>query len=320
MAGGVMTAKTAVFPLAGRSVWVAGHRGMIGSALHRILANEGCKLLTEEPETLDLTVQRETWDWMDLRRPEVVFLLAGKVASVGMVDRTSAQMMYGNLAIQNNVIHGAWRAATKRLIFVASSAVYPNIADRPISEDMLLKGPPDEASQWYALAKISGIKLCQAYSNEHGCDFLSVIPTNAYGPGDNFTPENARVVAALIGKFHAAKMSRLGEVDVGGTGRPLREFIFVDDLAQALIHVAQHARQPLLNIGSGIEVSIRELAETISEVVGFTGTLKFSTNAPGGAPRKLLDAGQLAKLGWKAKTGLREGLEKTYDWFLEHRA
>jgi len=293
---------------------------MIGSALVRILANEDCKLLTVEPETLDLTVQEETWDWMDRLRPEVVFVLAGKVASVRMVDRTSATMMYENLAIQNNVIHGAWRAGVKRLVFVGSSAVYPNIADRAITEDMLLKGPPDEASQWYALAKIAGIKLCQAYSKEHGCDFLSVIPTNAYGPGDNFTPENARVVAALIRKFHEAKTSELGEVAVGGTGRPLREFIFVDDLAQALIHVAKHVQEPLVNIGSGIEVSIRELAETISEVVGFTGKLKVAVNSPGGAPRKLLDRRQLSDLGGTAKTGLREGLEKTYDWFLKHRA
>ena len=293
---------------------------MVGSALVRRLSTEDCEILTIGKEHLDLTHQIETLDWMDENRPEVVFLAAARVGSVQSAKRQAAQFLYENLAIQNNVISAAWRTGVKRLIFTGSSAVYPNIADRAIKEDMLLGGPPDEASQWYALAKITGIKLCEAFNKQYGCNFISAVPNNAYGPVDDFTPEQARVVAALLRKAHEAKLNNFSAMEVWGTGHPLRELLYVEDLADALVYVAKYAQRPLVNIGSGLEVSIRELAEAICKVVGFGGDLTFLTDKPDGAPRKLLDASQLESLGWIPSTGLEEGLSKTYAWFLDNVA
>ena len=311
----------AQFPLSGKRVWVAGHRGMVGSAIVRRLASEDCDVLTVGRETVDLTRQAEVEEWMAEHRPEVVFLAAAKVGGILANDSQPAEFIYSNLAVETNVIHGAWQAGVSKLLFLGSSCIYPKLAAQPMSEDALLTGPLEPTNQWYAVAKIAGIKLCQAYRRQYGCDFVSAMPTNLYGPGDNYDLRSGHVAAALQMKLHQAKLACSPSVEIWGSGTPKREFLYVDDLADALVFMVKHySEEAHLNIGFGSDVSIRELADVIADVVGYRGDFHYDRSKPDGTPRKLMDSSRLAALGWSAKTGLREGMALAYDWYLSNAA
>jgi GDP-L-fucose synthase len=304
------------FSLAGRLIWVAGHRGMVGSAIVRRLEREGCDILTVGRDELDLTRQAEVEDWMATTKPEAVFLAAAHVGGILANDTYPADFLYDNLAIEANVIRGAWKTGVAKLLFLGSSCIYPREAPQPMPEEALLTGPLEPTNEWYAIAKIAGIKLAQAYRKQHGCDFISAMPTNLYGPQDNFDLETSHVAAALLRKAHEAKAAGRDTLEVWGSGTPLREFLYVDDAADALVFLMQTYSGPdHLNVGSGEEISIKDLAELVMEVVGFDGELRFDANKPDGTPRKMMDNARLAALGWRAKTSLREGLTKTYKWY-----
>ena len=306
------------YPLAGKRVWVAGHRGMVGSALTRRLAAEGCEILTVGRAEVDLRRQAAVEDWLAAARPEAVFLAAATVGGILANDRNPATFLYDNLAIAANVIHGAWRAGVEKLLFLGSSCIYPRDAPQPMAEEALLTGPLEPTNQWYAVAKIAGIKLCQAYRRQHGADFIAAMPTNLYGPGDSFDLETSHVVPALLRKIHLARETGAGEVAIWGSGRPRREFLHVDDLADALVHLMRvYSGEAHVNVGSGRDISIAELAALIAEIVGFEGRFVFDGAKPDGAPRKLLDVTRLARLGWTPRIGLRDGLRRTYAWGLE---
>ncbi len=307
------------FALAGRRVWVAGHGGMVGQALMRRLAREDCELLSVERKSVDLRRQAETEDWMAERRPDAVFLAAARVGGILANDSQPADFIHDNLAILTNVTATAARLGVAKLLLLGSSCIYPREAPQPMTEDCLLTGPLEPTNQWYAIAKIAGLKLCQAYRRQQGCDFISALPTNLYGPGDNFDLETSHVIPALLRKIHEAKAAGAAEVTLWGTGRPRREFLHVDDCADALVHLKQrYSGESHDNVGCGREVTIRELAETIARVVGWDGAFAFDTDKPDGAPRKLLDIGLLSRLGWAPSTGLEEGLRQTYAWYLEN--
>jgi GDP-L-fucose synthase len=309
----------AAFRLTGRRVWIAGHRGMVGSALARRLSSMGCEVLTADRSVLDLRRQAETEAWIADAKPEVVFLSAATVGGIHANSSRPADFIYDNLAIETNIIEGARRAGVAKLVFLGSSCIYPRLAPQPIPEDSLLTSPLEPTNEWYAIAKITGVKLCQAYRRQYGCDYISAMPTNLYGYGDSFDLTQGHVAAALLVKIHQAKVSGAETVELWGTGTPLREFMFVDDLADALVFLAERYSDPApINVGSGIEVSIRELAELLAEVIGYRGTFRFDTTKPDGTPRKLLDSSRLKGLGWTAPTSLREGYEKTYRWFLDN--
>ncbi len=309
------------FALAGRRVWVAGHNGMVGAALVRRLAREGCEILTVGRDAVDLRRQAATEDWMAGARPDAVFMAAARVGGIHANDTQPADFLYDNLAIETNVIAAACRTGVKKLMFLGSSCIYPRHAPQPIPEDALLTGPLEPTNEWYAVAKIAGIKLCQAYRRQHGCDFISAMPTNLYGPGDNFDLSTGHVGAALMMKAHAAKLAKAPAIEVWGTGRPRRELMYVDDLADALVFLMQHySEAEHVNVGTGTDLSIRELAEMIADVVGFEGDFAFDASRPDGTPRKLLDVGRLSRLGWRSTTGLGDGLRATYDWYLRHAA
>lgn len=309
------------FDLAGKRVWVAGHRGLVGSALVRRLASEDCRIVTVPRADVDLRRQAETEAWLLEQRPEAVFLAAATAGGILANDTRPAEFLYDNVAIAANVIHGAWRAGVKKLLFLGSACIYPRLAPQPMSEEALLTGPLEPTNEAYAVAKIAGLKMCEAYRRQYGCDFIAAQPNNLYGPGDNFDLESSHVIPALIAKAHRAKSRGEPTLTVWGSGTPRREFLYIDDLADALVFLMKHYSGPVaLNIGTGEEVTIRALAETVAEVVGFTGTLAFDTTKPGGVPRKLLDAGKMKALGWRAKTPLREGLKRTYAWYLENVA
>jgi len=309
------------FPLAGRRVWVAGHRGMVGSALVRRLASTGCEVLTVGREAVDLTRQADVEAWLAANRPEAVFLAAARVGGIHANDSRPAEFIYENLAIQTNVIHAAWRVGVRKLLFLGSSCIYPRLAPQPITEDALLTGPLEPTNQWYAIAKIAGLKMCQAYRRQYGCDFISAMPTNLYGPGDNYDLEQSHVVGALIVKTHRAKMTHAPTLEVWGTGMPRREFLHVDDLADALVFLMEnYSAEETINVGTGTDITIRELAETIAEVVGYRGRFVFDTSRPDGTPRKLLDVSRLTALGWTAKIPLKEGLKQAYDWYVRNVA
>ena len=309
-------------------VFVAGHRGMVGSALVRALEARGDDVLVQARSELDLCDQRAVEEFLERERPEAVYLAAAKVGGIHANNTYPAEFIHQNLAIQSHVVHGSWRAGVERLLFLGSSCIYPRDASQPMTEDALLTGPLEPTNEPYALAKIAGIKLCESYNRQYGTDFRSVMPTNLYGPGDNFHPENSHVLPGLLRRIHEAKQASASEVVIWGTGTPMREFLHVDDMAAACLHVmdleADHWRsqvQPMcshLNVGTGVDVTIRELAETLVEVIGFTGELRFDTSKPDGTPRKLLDVDRLAGLGWRASTTLREGIESTYAWYCEH--
>lgn len=302
-----------VFCLEGKSVWVAGHRGMVGSALVRRLQSENCTVQTADRKDADLTRQEEVETWMNANRPQVVFLAAAKVGGIQANNSYPAQFLYENLMIEANIIHAAFLTGVEKLVFLGSTCIYPKLAPQPIPEEALLTGPLEPTNEWYAVAKIAGIKLCQAYRLQHGCDFIAAQPTNLYGPGDNYDLETSHVLPALLRKAHEAKVSGAETMTVWGTGNPLREFLHVDDLADAAVFLAKHySGESHINVGSGEELSIRELAETICKVVGFEGTLKFDASKPDGTPRKLSDVSRLRELGWNRAGDLTSGLRSTY--------
>lgn len=298
-------------------VWVAGHTGMLGSALLRRFQDAGIAVLTCGRDQLDLTRQDAVQSWLDRERPDTVFLCASKVGGVGDMINHPADFLGENLTIQQNVIIGAFKSGVKRLVFVASAAIYPNYLDGPIGEDMLFSAPLDPATQWYGLAKLAGVKLCEAYTRQHGCRFVAVAPCNLYGPGDCFDGgPRARVVGALFRRAQDAARDRLDRLEVWGTGTPRRELMHVDDCATALLRIAQDADHYLVNIGSGEEVSIRDLATRIARLAGFDGRLDFLTDKPDGVARKLLDSTRLRDLGWVPAFNLDQGLHNTWQWIL----
>ncbi len=305
------------FPLAGKRIWVAGHRGMVGAAIVRRLGAEDCEILTAGRETVDLRRQAEVEDWMAAARPDGIVLAAATVGGILANDTRPAEFIYDNLAIETHVIEAARRAGVRKLLLLGSSCIYPRLAPQPMTEDALLSGALEPTNQWYAVAKIAGIKLCQAYRRQYGVDFISAMPTNLFGPGDNFDLESSHVAAALLRKAHEAKRDNEESLTIWGSGTPRREFLYVDDCADALVHLlARYSGEPHVNIGTGQDVTIGELAETIAEVVGYGGAFRYDTSKPDGTPRKLLDVSRLRQLGWTAATPLRDGLAKTYDWYV----
>ncbi|MCF8477558.1 MAG: GDP-L-fucose synthase [Pseudolabrys sp.] len=301
----------------GKRVYVAGHGGMAGTAIMRRLASEDCELLTADRKALDLTQQEPTEEWIRQARPDAVFLAAGRVGGVHANNSYPADFIADNLAIALNVMRASLAAGVEKLLFLGSSCIFPRNAPQPMTEDLLLTGALEPTNEWYAVAKIAGIKLAQAYRRQHGADFISVMPTNLYGPGDNYHPENSHVPAALIPRFHEGKVQGAPQVGVWGSGTPKREFLAADDLGDACVFVMKHySDEQFLNVGTGQEVGIREFAELVAEIVGYRGQIVFDTSRPDGTPRKLLDVSRLAAVGWRAKTPLREGLEATYADFL----
>ena len=310
-----------LYSLAGKRVWISGHGGMVGSALMRRLQSEDCKILKATSKKLDLRRQAEVEAWMEAEKPETVFLAAATVGGIMANDTRPAEFIYDNLAIEANVIHGAWRSGVEKLLFLSAACVYPREAPQPTPEDCLLTGPLEPTNEMSAIAKIAGIKLCQAYRRQYGCDFISCQPLNMYGPGDNFDPEDSHVVGALLMKAHAAKTEGRPTMTVWGSGKPVREFLYVDDAADALVfQMRQYSDDWALNIGPGTVISIRELAEAVARVVGFEGELVFDAAKPDGMPSKTLDAARFAALGWKATTSLEDGLARAYQWYLENVA
>src|ERR1700738_1279750 len=301
------------FELKGKTVFVAGHRGMVGSALVRRLVQENVELLTLTRSEVDLRDQAAVNKWFAAKRPQVVFMAAAKVAGIVANNTLRAEFIYENLAIASNVIHAAHVHATEKLLFFGSSCIYPKMAPQPLREDSMLTGPLEPTNEPYAIAKIAGIKMVEAYRSQYGADFINVIPTNLYGPGDNYHPEYSHVVAALIRRFHEAKVSGISNVVVWGTGTPRREFLYVDDLADACIHLMKnYSREELVNIGTGEDITIGEFARVVAATVGYTGEIGFDTSRPDGTPRKWLDVGRLAKLGWRASTSLEDGIRLAY--------
>jgi GDP-L-fucose synthase len=290
---------------------------MVGAAIARRLAAESCEVLTADRAGLDLTRQSAVEAWFSDNRPDAVFLAAAKVGGIHANNAYPADFIVDNLQIELNVLRGAFAAQVKKLLFLGSSCIYPKLAPQPMTEDMLLSGPLEPTNQWYAVSKIAGIKLAEAYRRQHGADFVSVMPANLYGPGDNYHPEDSHVPAALIRRFHEAKLAGSSGVTVWGTGKPRREFLAVDDLADACVFVMEHySDDAFVNVGTGEDLTIADFARLVAEVVGYTGTLSFDTSRPDGAPQKLLDVSKLSALGWRAKTPLRAGLAAAYADFL----
>ena len=308
----------AVYSLKGKKVWVAGHRGMVGSALMRRLASEDCELLTVTRDTVDLRRQAEVENWLAEHRPQAVFIPAAKVGGILANDSYPAEFLYDNLMIEANIINAAWQCGVEKLLFLGSSCIYPKLAPQPMKEEALLTGPLEPTNQWYAVAKIAGIKLAQAYRRQYGCDFISAMPTNLYGIGDNFDLKSSHVLPALIAKMHAAKEAGDAQVTIWGTGTPRREFLYVDDCADALVFLMTHySGEDHVNVGFGDDLTIQELAEKVKTAVGFEGELVNDTSKPDGTPRKLMDSSRLHDLGWRPRTGLDEGIAEVYRWYLE---
>jgi len=298
------------------TVFVAGHNGLVGSAICRRLRESGVEPVVAGRNELDLTDQTAVDDWFANHQVDQVYLAAAKVGGIHANDTYPADFIRDNLVIQTNVIHAAWQAGVKKLLFLGSSCIYPKLADQPLQEDSLLTGPLEPTNEWYAVAKIAGIKMCQAYRKQHGFDAISVMPTNLYGPGDNFDLQNSHVLPALIRKFHEAKEAGDAAVSVWGTGTPRREFLHVDDLADAVVYLMENYSSPeIVNVGWGQDISIGELAELVRKVVGFEGEIEFNASKPDGTPRKLLDTSRLSALGWQPKISLADGIAVTYDWY-----
>ncbi|HVA16026.1 MAG TPA: GDP-L-fucose synthase [Stellaceae bacterium] len=310
-----------IYPLAGRRIFVAGHGGMVGSALVRRLQRSDCEILTVPHRTADLRRQAETEAWLAEAKPDTMFVAAATVGGILANDTRPAEFLYDNLTIASNLIEGARRIGVKKLLFLGSSCIYPRLAPQPMKEEYLLTGALEPTNQWYALAKIAGLKLCAAYRRQYGSDFISAQPTNLYGPGDNYDREASHVIPALLAKTHHAKVNGSAEVEIWGTGRPQREFLHVDDLADALVFLMErYSDESHVNIGWGEDVSIAALAALIAETVGFTGRLRYATDKPDGAPRKLLDTSMLDRMGWRPRIILRQGLAETYRWYVENGA
>jgi GDP-L-fucose synthase len=306
------------FDLKGKTVFVAGHRGMVGGALLRRLAQEGAELLTIGRREVDLRDQAAVSAWFAAKRPQAVFLAAAKVGGIVANNTLRAEFIYDNLIIAANVIHAAYVNGAEKLMFLGSSCIYPKLAAQPLREDSMLTGPLEPTNEPYAIAKIAGIKMVEAYRSQYGSDFISVMPTNLYGPGDNYHPEYSHVVAALIRRFHEAKVAGVKDVVVWGTGTPRREFLYVDDMADACVHLMKsYSSDELVNIGTGEDITIAEFARVVAKTVGYTGTISFDPSRPDGTPRKLLDVSRLAKLGWRARTSLEDGMRLAYRAYLD---
>ncbi|WP_413203748.1 GDP-L-fucose synthase [Rhodospirillum sp. A1_3_36] len=309
------------FSLSGKKVWVSGHRGMVGSAVMRRLAGEECQLLTVGRSEVDLMRQVEVEDWMAEARPDVVIVAAATVGGIHANSTRPAEFIHDNLMIANNVIDAAHRTDVEKLLYLGSSCIYPRLSQQPIPEDALLTGPLEPTNQWYAVAKIAGIKLCQAYRAQYGRDYISAMPTNLYGPGDNFDLMSSHVLPALMAKLHAAKLAGAASVTIWGSGKPLREFMYVEDLADALVFLLKaYSGEEHVNVGVGTDVSIAEVAAIMAKVVGFQGEFVHDLDKPDGMPRKLMDSSRLLSMGWKPSTNLEDGLAKTYQWFVEQEA
>ena len=305
------------FDLAGKRVWVAGHRGMVGGAIVRRLADEGCDVLVAGRDELDLMDARATDAWLATHRPDVVVVAAAKVGGIKANNDKPVDFLSDNLHIELNTIGGAFRAGVKRLLFLGSTCVYPKEAPQPIREDALLTGPLEPTNEWYAIAKIAGIKLCQAYRRQYGADYISAMPSNLYGPGDNYHPTESHVLPGLIQRFHKAREAGLTEVKVWGTGRPRREFLHVDDLADGCVFLLKgYSGESLVNVGTGEDISIADVAQMVADVVGYQGKLVFDPTQPDGTLLKRSDTGMINAMGWRARTPLAEGLRATYDAYL----
>jgi GDP-L-fucose synthase len=310
-----------MYDLSGKRVWVAGHRGMVGSAIVRRLQAENCEVLTASRQDADLRDQAATTAWIEKNRPDAVFLAAAKVGGILANDTFPADFLYDNLMIEANIINGAHKVGVEKLMFLGSSCIYPKFAAQPITEDALLTGTLEPTNEWYAIAKIAGIKLCDAYRKQHGSDFISGMPTNLYGPGDNFDLNSSHVMPALIRKAHEAKLAGAPSITVWGTGTPRREFLHVDDCADACVHLMKtYSAAGHVNIGSGEDVTILELTKLVCDVVGFTGEIVHDLSKPDGTPRKLMSADKLRSMGWTPKIGLEEGVAAVYQWFLANKA
>ncbi len=307
-----------MYSLAGKRVWVAGHRGMVGAALvRRLQREEPAEILTATRAQLDLTDQAATSAWVKDTRPDAVFVPAAKVGGIYANDSYPAEFLYQNLMIASNIIHASYQAGTEKLLFLGSSCIYPKFAEQPIREDALLTGALEPTNEWYAIAKIAGIKLCQSYRKQYGVDFISAMPTNLYGPGDNYHPMNSHVIPALIRKAHEAKVDKAESMEIWGSGTPRREFLHVDDCADALVHLMKvYSDAGHINVGSGEDLPIGDLAQLVMDVVGFEGELTKDTGKPDGTPRKLMSADKIRALGWQPSISLRDGLADAYDWFL----
>jgi GDP-L-fucose synthase len=304
------------FDVHGKRVYVAGHRGMVGSALVRRLAREDCQILTVSRSEVDLRNQQAVDRWFDEHRPDVVFLAAARVGGIYANNAQPGDFLYDNLALQTNLIEAARRVQVAKLLFFGSSCIYPRLAPQPMPESCLLTGSLEPTNQWYAIAKIAGLKLCEAYRRQYGCDFISVMPTNLYGPGDNFDPLTSHVLAALIVKIDDAVRCGHDRVVIWGTGTPRREFLHVDDLADAAVFLIKNwSSDEHINIGTGQDLSVAELARTIARIIGFEGNFVFDPSKPDGTPRKLLDVAKLNALGWRYRTDLESGIRQTYDWY-----
>ena len=311
------SAPSAGFSLAGKRVWVAGHRGMVGSAIVRRLAQEDCEVLTASRSEVDLKDQAATRAWVADRRPDAVFVAAAKVGGILANATYPADFLYDNLMIEANVVEAAFRSDVAKLMFLGSSCIYPKFADQPIVEEALLTGPLEPTNEWYAIAKIAGIKLAQAYRQQHGADYISAMPTNLYGEGDNFDLKGSHVLPALIRKAHEAKLAGRAGMEIWGTGTPRREFLYADDCADACVFLMQrYSDMGHVNVGSGEDLPILDLAHLVCEVVGFTGEIVTDPTKPDGTPRKLMSAARLRALGWQPSVSLRDGIERTYRWFL----
>ncbi|MFZ0449423.1 MAG: GDP-L-fucose synthase [Desulfatiglandaceae bacterium] len=303
-------------------IYVAGHQGLVGSAIVRKLRETNHEqLLLRTHQELDLMRQKDVEAFFESERPDYVFLAAAKVGGILANNTYPAEFIYTNLCIQNNIIHASYVSGVKKLLFLGSSCIYPKLCPQPIKEEYLLSGPLEPTNEAYAIAKIAGIKMCESYNRQYGTHFMGVMPTNLYGPKDNFDLETSHVLAALIRKCHEAKMEGRGEVEIWGTGTPRREFLHVDDLADACLHLMEHYDgREMVNIGVGEDLTIRELAEMVARIVGFNGALRFDTSKPNGTPQKLLDVSRLHNLGWKARIPLEDGIRQTYDWYLTQHA
>ncbi len=300
-------------------IYIAGHRGMVGSAIMRNLKSKGfTNFVTRTSKELDLRNQEAVTNFFETEKPDYIFLAAAKVGGIHANNIYRGEFIYDNLMIQNNIIHQSYVHGVKKLLFLGSSCIYPKFAQQPLTEECILTGVLESTNEPYAIAKIAGVKMCENYRLQYGCDFISVMPTNLYGPNDNYDLNNSHVLPALIRKFHEAKLKNIPFVEVWGTGSPMREFLHADDLADACVFLMKtYSDSQLINIGTGVDITIKELAEKIKEVIGFEGELKWNTNMPDGTPRKLMNVAKLHSLGWKHKIDLKEGVEKTYKSFLK---
>ena len=310
-----------IFSLEGRRVFVAGHNGMVGSALLRRLAKENCDILTVDRKQLDLKNFKIVNNWFAKKKPEAIFFAAALVGGIYANKTYPVDFLSDNLAIQNSVITASFNNEVKKFMFLGSSCIYPRNAEQPLKEEALLTGELEKTNESYAIAKIAGLKLCQAYRKQYGVDYISVMPTNLYGPGDNYHPKNSHVAAALIAKFHEAIQLGRNRIILWGTGKPLREFLHVDDLADGLVFAMKYySEEQHINLGTGKEISINDLANILKDISGWSGKFKYDSSYPDGTPRKVMDVSKMKALGWEAKTDLKQGLKQTYDWYSKYGA